>query len=303
MTLRESDCSPTDMMDILNTFPAMETLFFQSHIERDTISRGLARLSFANQMVTIPSKKPCLSDTFEKMKSLKALVLVPLNGKFQSPDMMRDFLGPFRFLRLTALPELTSVSALINLFAAPDGETTGVLTVSPTKVLPRSLTSLHITVDLHSISSWVDPTPLNEVWFQPREAALEFLDELASICALAFPGLRQVEYIWAVDRAHNDKCESTLLTLHAIRHPMRPEPERLTTPCDGSVPLCCYMHTRIQAMSPDEDYTSRAEGIVSPFKQRFEDLEAAFKQVSVAFKVTELKRYSDYYLHWRRGRE
>lgn len=289
-------------MNILHIFPAMEILFIQNQIQRSIYSYRAARMKSIRQMVADQSKKRYLLDSFEKMQKLKALALVPLSGKFE-PDVTREFLGPSNFLQLTTLPELTSISALITLFASPDGETTGLLTVSPTKVLPPRLESLHIIVDHQSLFSLVGPTPLNEACFQPRDAALQFLNELASICSIAFPALRQVEYIWAVDRTDEDQEEPILLEQRAPRYPGDPESARWRRSCDGSVPLCCDMHTRIQALSPDEDYTSRAESIVSPFKQRFDDLEALFKEVNVAFKVTELKSYSDYFHHWRGTQE
>lgn len=63
------------------------------------------------------------------------------------------------------------------------------------------------------------------------------------------------------------------------------------------------MHASIQALSPDMNYTSKYEGIVSPFKTRFDSLELAFKSVSVTFKAVELKKYSDFFDHWQQSRK
>lgn len=243
--------------------------------------------------------KPYLPDSFEIAEKLKVLAFVPIGDEDWPENVMRGFLGPYGFLNLTRVRQLESLSALITLFASPDGETTGLLTVSPVQALPYSLKTLHLIVDHESL---MGETPLNEAWFQPREAALQFLEELAGICTRAFPSLRKVEYIWAVDRTPVD-AKRAGINLPGRRALEDRRSIRQTKDCDGSVPLCCNMHTTIQALSPDEDYTSRAEGIVSPFKERFDNLDAAFKNVNVAFQIVELERYSDYFFHWRGEKE
>ena len=110
---------------------------------------------------------------------------------------MSPFLGPSSFPSLKTCCGLELISALIDIFASPDGETTSHLTVAPMEVLPRSLRSPHLIVHHHSLHNSLHNlaghTPLSEAWFQPRAAALAFLEDLASIFPVALPGLGEVE--------------------------------------------------------------------------------------------------------------
>lgn len=297
--LRESDCCPTAIMHILKIFCDIEVFFLQNRQGKSWYSYKMAADSIMLYRKANQSEKYYLPDFLEISPNLKSLALVPIGNNNWTENVMRDFLGPYGFLNLTKLRRLESLSALITLFASPDGETTGLLTVSPVAVLPASLKTLHIIVDHESL---MGKTPLDEAWFQPREAALQFLEELASFCAGAFPSLREVEYIWAVDRT-TEHPELGIMNLPD--GPTLEDPESIgqTWDCDGSVPLCCDMHTTIQALSPYEDYTSKAEGIFSPFIQRFNNLHAAFKDVNVAFHTVEMDRYSDYFFYWRGDRK
>ncbi|KAG6354037.1 hypothetical protein INS49_005008 [Diaporthe citri] len=189
-------------MDFVNMCPVLEVLFFQRRLGASRDSQERAEAASNIQMDADQFEKRYLSDSFEKLKSLNTLVFIPHDhhDDVGDPDFTRDFLGPYNFLTLKKLCNLTSISVLINVFASPDGSTTGHLTVSPTEVLPRSLMSFHILVDDQSGNGFWSRIPLNEAPFQPRVAALGFMEELTSICPTEFPGLRQVDYIWAVTR-------------------------------------------------------------------------------------------------------
>ncbi|KAK7708756.1 hypothetical protein SLS63_013411 [Diaporthe eres] len=248
VVLRESNCIPTDIMDICNIFPHMQVFFCQNRLTNAIHDHEDTHAISDEQRAAAPSAKRYLSDSFGKLQKLHTLALVPILPGLKIFNWKNHFSGPSGFLTLAGLPALTSLATLISVFATPDGESTGVLTASPMQVLPRSLRSLQIIVDHWSCRSLAFATPLDEIWFQPREAAVKFLSALASICAREFPDLRK-------------------------------------------------------ALSPDEDYTSRAEGIVSPFKDRFDALGAAFNEANVVFRIVELKEYSDFYFHWQGSRE
>lgn len=293
-------------MDLVNMCPVLEVLFITQRrlgSSRDRLERAEAASNMQREAGQL--EKRYLSHSFEKLQDLNALVFIPHGIDIELPDFTGGFLGPSNFLSLKKLSNLTSISVLINVFASPDGSTTGPLTVSPIEALPRSLRSFHIVVSDRSANDFWSRTPLNEVRFQPRVAALEFMEELASICPTEFPSLQRVEYIWAVTRL-------TDIQRSQIRHGFQwvgslslGDRDTLANrqPCDGSVPLCCPMHRTIQALSPDMDYTSKAEGIVSPFRDRFDSVELAFKNVGVTFEVIELKKYSDFFFHWQQGRK
>lgn len=307
MILRESDSYPTSIMDLVNSFPVLVTLFIQKR--RDVgVGEGFAHRAETANMVQRKAgqvEKRCLSDSFEKLQSLNTLAFIPHSNEVGFTDFTRDFLGPSKFLSLRNLSNLTSISVLINVFASPDGSTTGHLTVSPMEVLPRSLRSLDIIVDVNSAQEFRSFGSLDEAWFQPRIAALGFMEELASICSNEFPSLRQVEYIWAVTPLTDMQ---RIHELHGIYEGDFVSPEVQDAldnmqPCDGTELLCCTMHTAIQALSPDTDYTSQAEGIISPFRDRFDSLKLAFMNVGVNFEDTMLKKYSDFFFHWQQGRE
>ncbi|KAK7699402.1 hypothetical protein SLS64_011698 [Diaporthe eres] len=302
VVLRESGCNPTDIMDLTNIASDLEVLFIQYSLGTVLGSGQRAEAASATQKKAGQLEKRYLSDSLEKLQSLNTLAFIPHNNGFGLTNYITDFLGPSNFLDLKNLRNLTSISVPINVFASPDGSITDRLTVSPTKVLPRSLETLHIIVDANGGKDFLFSPPLNEAWFQPRVAALGFMEELASICPIVFPSLRQVEYIWAVTRLTEiQRRQEFVEYLWSTPEELRDlEDIRL---CDGSVPLCCPMHTTIQALSPDIDYTSKAEGIVSPFRGRFDSLELAFKNVGVTFEVTELKEYGDFFLHWQQGRK
>lgn len=305
VVLRESGCNPTNIMDLTNMASVLEVLFIQYGLETVLGSGQRAEAASAAQKKAGQFEKRYLSDCLEKLQCLNKLAFIPHSNNFAFSYLTRDFLGPSNFLSLKNLCNLTSISVLINVFASPDGSATGHLTVSPTEVLPRSLRILHLVVDEKSNKSFLPRSPLNEAWFQPRVAALGFMEELAGICSTEFPSLRQVEYIWAVTRFTEIQRRQDLLHLGLFLS-STPEEQRVVENirlCDGSVPLCCPMHTTIQALSPDMDYTSKAEGIVSPFRGRFDSLELAFKNVGVTFEVTELKEYGDFFLHWQQGRK
>lgn len=265
------------------------------------------------QLRAAPSAKRYLTESFGKLQNLETLALVPLLAELSPFQWKTRFSGPSGFLSLTGLPALTSLATLISVFASPDGETTGVLTASPMEILPRSLRSLQIIVDHWTCRSLAGPdTRLDENWFQPREAALKFLGALAGICAREFPALRKVEYVWAVDRSLINMVRAVDMP-YTCEHCTSPSQKCLLAhelidnevqvQCGGWFPFCCDKHTRIQALSPDQDYTTKAEGIVSPFKDRFDSLGAAFNEANVVFRIVELKEYSDFYAHWQAGRE
>lgn len=310
--LRESDCNSTDVMDLVDMFPAMEILFIQNH-QRTSIRnyRGNHRGNHRGEERPITSQtkadkpgKQYLSDSFEKLQKLKTLAYVTHDDGFGVPGSTGDRLGPSDFLSLKGLCNLTSISVLINVFASPDASTTGQLTVSPAEVLPRSLRSLHIIVDHNTGRKVMDVTPLNDALFQPRVAALGFMEDLISFCPTEFPSLRQVEYIWAVSRVVPDlPAEQVWVTMRGPPSWLNRRIRTTRRRCDGSLPLCCDMHTRMQALSPEMDYTSKAEGVVSPFRARFDSLELAFGLVGVTFNITELEDYSLLFYHWQQGRE
>lgn len=305
VVLRESGCNPTDIMDLTNIASVLEILFIQCGLKTVFGSKQRAEAASATQKKAGQLEKRYLSDSLEKLQSLNTLAFIPHNNGFGLTNYITDFLGPSDFLDLKNLRNLTSISVPINVFASPDGSITDRLTVSPTKVLPRSLKTLHIIVDANGGKDFLSSPPLNEAWFQPRVAALGFMEELASICPIVFPSLRQVEYIWAVTRLTEIQQRQELLE-YGLYLGFTPVEQRVVENmrlCDGSEPLCCPMHTTIQALSPDMDYTSKAEGIVSPFRGRFDSLEIAFKNVGVTFDVTELKEYGDFFLHWQQGRK
>lgn len=304
MVLRDSDCNPTDIMDLVDLFPVLEVLFVHNCLEKGSDSRQRAVAACTMQMKADQFEKRYLLDSLEKLQDLNTLAFIPHSDGYECPDYTRDFLGPSNFLSLKNLCNLTSISTLITVFASPDVSTTGHLTASPVEVLPRSLRFLNIIVHNNSVKEYRNRNKLDQIW-QPRVAALGFMEQLASICSTEFPSLRQVEYIWAVTRITDIQHRQLFAELEELdwsnpEHRDYLEGIRL---CDGSVPLCCGMHGRIQALSPDTDYTSKAEGIVSPFKDRFDSLELAFKNVGVTFEVIELKEYSDFFFHWQQGRK
>lgn len=295
VVLRESDCCPAAIMHILKIFCDLQCFFFQNRLVKSLYGNQIAADSVMLHGKVNQSERYYLPDFLEISPYLKTLALVPIGDKDWAENVTRGFLGPHGFLNLTKLRRLVSLSALINLFASPDGETTGLLTVSPVAVLPASLKQLDIIVDYESL---MGETPLNEAWFQPREAALQFLETLASVCSTAFPNLRRVEYIYAVDRSSED-VERGGMNPPDAHSPEDPGSIRQTWDCDGSVPLCCDMHTSIQALSPDEDYTSKAQGIFSPFITRFNNLHIALEDNNVSFQIYEMERYSDYFFFWK----
>ncbi|KAG8166685.1 hypothetical protein KVR01_002374 [Diaporthe batatas] len=307
--LTDSHCLSSDIMDACKIFPNIEVFFCQHCIGSGTYKMLDSHRFITEQHAADPSEKRYLTKSFTQLKKLQSLALVPIMGEPIGPDWCKIFIGPDGFLNLTRLPALTSVAAVITLFAYPQGQGNGHLTPSPMEILPRSLQSLQIIVDpwtgrvLHPYR-----TPLNTHWFQPREAALRFLNTLASTCAKEFPDLRHVEYIWAVDRNADAKLhadfpgapsEDTLCRLADGSFGVLWAPRR----CPGMRPLCCEMHTRIQALSPDEDYYSRAAKFVSPFKDRFDALGAAFEEANVVFRIVELVEYDEFYDHWKAGRD
>lgn len=277
--LRESNCNSTDIMDLIDMFPAMEVLFVQTRPKLSFYSQQKAYKARNTQTNADQSKKRYLSPSFEKLQKLNTLAYVPHSNDSRLRGGTEDFLGPSRLLDLKNLRNLTSLSVLISAFTSTNGSPTGRLTVSPMEVLPRSIMSLHIIAGDHTSKAVLDNTPVYSAWFQPRVAALEFMEELAEFRPTEFPRLQEVEYIWAVNRL-------------ALAHR-----------CDGSSLSCCDMHASIEALSPDIDYTSEYEGIVSPFKTRFDSLELAFNSVSVTFKAVELKKYSDFFDHWQQSRK
>lgn len=277
--LRESDCNPTDIMDLINMFPAMEVLFVETRHKTSLYSQQKAKQARIKQTNADQSAKRYLSSNFEKLQKLNKLAYIPHSNDSRLRGGTGDFLGPARLLSLKNLCNLTSLSILISAFTSPNGPNTGRLTVSPMEVLPRSLRSLHIIAGDHTSKAVLGDTPAHRAWFQPRAAALGFMEELAGFLPTEFPSLRQLEYIWAVNR---------LTVSHR---------------CDGSYLSCCDMHSSMQALSPDMDYTSKFEGIVSPFKTRFDSLELALNSVGVTFKAVEVRNYSDFFNHWQQGRK
>lgn len=276
MLLRESNCNSTDIMDLIDMFPGMEVLFVQTRPKLSFYSQQKAYQARNTQTNADQSKKRDLSRSFEKLQKLNTLAYVPHGNDARLRGGTEDFLGPSRLLDLKNLRNLTSLSVLISAFTSPSGFPTGRPTISPMEVLPRSLRSLHIIAGNHYPKTVLGDTPAYVTWFQPRVAALGFMEELAEFRPTEFPLLQQVEYIWAVNRL-------------AVAH--RPSLS------------CCDMHASIQALSPDIDYTSKYEGIISPLKERFNSLELAFNSVSVTFKVVELKEYSDFFDHWQQSRK
>lgn len=306
VVLRESDSNPTDIMDLVNMYPVLQVLFITQNLlaaNRDSQERAKAASNMQREADQF--NKRYLSYSFEKLPNLNTLVFIPNGNDVVLLDVTRNSLGPSNCLSLKKLCNLTSISVLIDVFSSPDGSTTGPLTVSPMKALPRSLRSFHIVVDDNCGKDFLSRIPFNEVRFQPRVAALGFMEELASICSTEFPSLQQVEYIWAVTRLtdiQRSQIRHGFQTVGSLSLGDRDTLEN-RQPCDGSVPLCCPMHRTIQALSPDMDYTSKAEGIVSPFRDRFDSVELAFKNVGVTFEVIELKKYSDFFFHWQQGRK
>lgn len=279
MLLRESHCNSTDIMDLISMFPAMEVLFVQTRPKAIPYSQQKTkRDKFPLPNADQPEKR-YLSRSFEKLQKLNTLAYVPHSNDFRLRSGTEDFLGPSRLLNLKNLCNLTSLSVLISAFTSPSGSPTDRLTVSPLEVLPRSIMSLHIIAGDHTSKAVLGNTPAYSARFQPRVAALGFMEELAGFLPTEFPSLRQVEYIWAVNRL-------------AVSHR-----------CDGRYLSCCDMHSSIQALSPDMDYSSKFEGIVSPFKTRFDSLELALNSVGVTFKAVEVRNYSDFFDHWQQGRK
>lgn len=299
-----------DIMDICDIFPDMEVFFCQNRLKHTVHDVVDAQAVTVVQLRAPPPARRFLTHSLGQLQSLHTLALVPILTGFSPMFWKTLFSGPSGFLSLTGLPALTSLATIISVFASPDGERTGVLTASPMEVLPRSLRSLQIIVDHWTCRGLLTQrAPLNENWFQPREAALKFLSVLASICAREFPALRKVEYIWAVDRDIVNRVSMAEQMHQGFDPRTRSQMARRSLAingereCDGCDPLCCDKHARIQALSPDEDYTSRDQGIVSPFKDRFDSLGAAFNEANVVFRIVELKEYSDFYAHWQGGRE
>lgn len=290
-------------MDLVNMFPAMEVLFIQNHQRSSSYSQQSQQRTNILQPNADQSGNRYLSDRFKKLQQLNTLAYVPQGNGLGLLGSIGDFLGPSKFLSLKQLCNLTSISVLIDVFASPGRSTTGRLTVSPTEVLPRSLRSLHIIVDHNSQGGLWGSTPLDKALFQPRAAALGFMEELASFCPTEFPSLRQVEYIWAVTRVSDIRATQVWLSTRSNIRLTGDGVQMLGVRCDGSDLFCCDMHTRMQALSPEMDYTSKSEGIVSPFRARFDSLQLAFGLVDVTFNVVELKKYSEFYGHWRQGRE
>lgn len=303
VVLRESDCNSTDVMDLVDMFPAMEILFIQNHRRPSTRNHRADKRPITSQTKADKPGKQYLSDSFEKLQKLNTLAYVTHDDGLGLPGSTGDLLGPSDFLSLKELCNLTSITVLINVFASPDTSTTGQLTVSPAEVLPRSLRSLHIIVDHDTGRKVMDLTPLNEALFQPRVAALGFMEDLVSFCPTEFPSLRQVEYIWAVSRVLDLPEPQMWVSMRGPPYLLNRRTRMMRQRCDGSVPLCCDMHTRMQALSPEMDYTSKAEGIVSPFRARFDSLELAFGLIGVTFEVTELEDYSLLFYHWQQRRE
>lgn len=233
-------------------------------------------MAYLRQKRTPPPPKQHLLDSFEKLQKLKALVFLPASRYHR----WGFSLGPSGVLSLKTCRGLESISAFIDSFAflepRPAGES---LTLAPMEALPGSLRSLHIVVDTRNLLSMEASIRIRTAWYQPRVAALGFLEDLANICPVAFPGLREVEYVWAATGIPKII-------------------ERLD--CKSRGPRCCDMHERIRILSPHTDHTSEAEGTISPFQERFDNLTTSFKDVNVAFRVTELDKYSDYFFHWRR---
>lgn len=260
-------------------FPAMEVLFVQTRPRPTLYSHEKAQRARITQTNADQSEKRYLSRSFERLHKLNTLAYVPHSNNFRLRSGTEDFLGPSRLLNLNNLCNLTSLSVLISAFTSPSGSPTGRLTFSPMQVLPRSIMSLHIIAGDHTSKLVLGNTPAYSAWFQPRVAALGFMEELAEFRPTEFPRLQQVEYIWAVNRL------------------------AVTYRCDSASLLCCDMHASIQALSPDTDYTSKYQGIVSPFKKWFDSLELAFNSVSVTFKAVELKKYSDFFDHWQQSRK
>lgn len=313
MVLRHSNSDAEDLIDVINLFPALEALFVQGQIRSRTSVQSPLQLSIygdfhaylqrdsmtkqkANQ-----SETRYLSDSLKKLQRLKTLAYVPHRPDWESPHETQVFLGPSNYLSLKKLCNLTSLSVLINVFASPDGSSTGRLTVSPVEVLPDSLRSLRLVVDHQTARDFRAGTRLHEDWFQPRVAALGFMEQLTSICPTEFPRLRQAEYIWAVNRRTKTPSERGRRLCLPFGNIWFPEEENIMVQkCDGSNSLlCCDMHVRIRALSPDVDYTSQAEGIISPFRDRFDSLKLAFNNVDVTFEVIELEQYEDFFVHWR----
>lgn len=290
-------------MDLVNMFPAMEVLFVQNHQRSSSYSQQGQQRTNILQPKADQSGKRYLSDSFQKLQQLNTLAYVPHGNGLGLLGSIGDFLGPSNFLSLKQLCNLTSISVLIDVFASPGRSTTGRLTVSPTEVLPRSLRSLHIIVDHHSQGGVWRRDALDKALFQPRAAALGFMEELASFCPSEFPSLRQVEYIWAVTRVSDISVTQTWLSTRSNIHLSGDGVQMLGVRCDGSAMFCCDMHTRMQALSPEMDYTSKAEGIISPFRARFDSLQLTFGLVGVTFNVVELKKYNEFYRHWQQVRE
>lgn len=136
------------------------------------------------------SKKRYLSRSFEKLQKLNTLAYVPHGNNSRLRGGAEDFLGPSRLLDLKNIRNLTSLSVLISAFTSPSGFPTGRPTVSPMEVLPRSLRSLHIIAGEHFSKTVLDDIPAYVTWFQPRTAALEFVEELAEFRPTEFPSLQ-----------------------------------------------------------------------------------------------------------------
>lgn len=266
-------------MDLIKVFPAMEVLFVQTRPDIIPCSQQRSKRARIPLPNADQSEKRYLSRSFEKLQRLNTLAYVPFSNDFRLRGGTEDLLSPPRPLNLKNLCNLTSLSVLISAFTSPSGSPTGRLTVSPMEVLPRSIMSLHIIAGDHTSRTVLGSTPAYSAWFQPRVAALGFMEELAEFRPTEFPRLQHVEYIWAVNRL-------------AVAHR-----------CDGSSVSYCEMHASIRALSPDIDYTSEYEGIVSPVKERFDSLYIAFNSVSVTFKAVELKKYSDFFDHWQQSRK